>query len=629
MFLRLKIHYTVVTLLLIILLPSCVRDNEEPGGDAMKVTVGDAVPDFILSAPDGKEVLSSSLKGQVYMLNFFDTGCPDCQKVLQVMQQVYDKYHGNVPVLNVPRSQTETEVKAYWSKSGLTMPYYIPRDKDLYYRFATRTIPRTYVVDDGGTVRATFSDAPIADRDTLETLLRQLISKDKNQDGFVGMSLKFKVRTNGSDIDEYHFHNEYIISRLEIWFFNADTKKFFTKATIDRLTSENVYHDISDYDITYLFEGLRLPVGVYDIFTLANYYNDPIEAKDETDFLGRVDSITYKEGIEANISDTGPVMTNRATSLLGVDLLPWANKNYMLSVDLERVMAKLQIGVAQNMFQLKRGERKYADINITNYKLVNLNTRYYLFQHRDSLPTLTDQPTFTLPYHFSDYNDEGEQYVVDPFFYRKLPNKDAAAAAQSYYKSWFGTFTTEDFASMPSANNYGYAYILENTAFKSSQKNGYSPGIVFKAAVSPVFVYLYDFDLKTLKEEYRPEYWPKTIYLYNYNFYGSLQALNVASGLQLDELVPYTDAQLKSYGIKQCKFNMGVYETFYTYWIHHRSNPTDFLGAMQYGIVRNNFYKMVVVGVGGIGNSVIAPDIMRDNYPNSYADVTVDITTNP
>ena len=182
---------------------------------------------------------------------------------------------------------------------------------------------------------------------------------------------------------------------------------------------------------------------------------------------------------------------------------------------------------------------------------------------------------------------------------------------------------------MPSANNYGYAYILENTAFKSSQKNGYSPGIVFKAAVSPVFVYLYDFDLKTLKEEYRPEYWPKTIYLYNYNFYGSLQALNVASGLQLDELVPYTDAQLKSYGIKQCKFNMGVYETFYTYWIHHRSNPTDFLGAMQYGIVRNNFYKMVVVGVGGIGNSVIAPDIMRDNYPNSYADVTVDITTNP
>ena len=95
---------------------------------------------------------------------------------------------------------------------------------------------------------------------------------------------------------------------------------------------------------------------------------------------------------------------------------------------------------------------------------------------------------------------------------------------------------------MPSANNYGYAYILENTAFKSSQKNGYSPGIVFKAAVSPVFVYLYDFDLKTLKEEYRPEYWPKTIYLYNYNFYGSLQALNVASGLQLDDLVPYTDA---------------------------------------------------------------------------------------
>lgn len=593
------------------------------------MTVGDVVPDFILSASDGEEVPSTSLEGQVYMLNFFDTGCPDCQKVLQVMQQVYDKYHGNVPVLNVPRSQTEGEVKSYWSRAGLTMPFYIPRDKDLYYKFATKTIPRTYVVDGSGTVRAAFSDAPTADLTSLETLIQQLLSDVSNGDGLVNMSIKLRLPAGSNDNDEYYFYNEYIISHLDVWLFKADTKEFFTKATISGLTAEYVYREPLNYDITYFFDNFRVPVGIYDIFTIANYPGEPIEAKNEADLLNRIDSITYKEGIEANIPDTGPIMTNRATSLLNVDLLPWANKKYVVSVDMERVMAKLQIGVAQNMFQLKHNERKYADINITNYKLVNLNTRYYLFQHRDSLPTLTDQPMFTLPYHFSDYSEQGEQYVVDPFFYRKLSNREDAVTVGSCYKSWFGTFTTEDFASMPSANNYGYAYILENTAFKSSQKNGYSPGIVFKAAVSPVFVYLYDFDLKALKEEYRPEYWPQTIYLYNYNFYGSLQALNVASGLSLDELLPYTDAQLKTYGIKQCKFNMGVYETFYTYWIHHRNHPTDFMGAMQYGIVRNNFYKMVIVGVGGIGNSVITPDIMRDNYPNSYADMMVDITTNP
>lgn len=589
----------------------------------MKVNVGDQVPAFVLSASDGKEVPSSSLQGQVYILNFFDTGCPDCQKVLPVMQEIYDKYHGNVPVLNVPRNQTGSEVNAYWSSAGLKMPFYIPQDKDLYYKFATRTIPRTYVVDGSGTVKAAFSDAPVADRATLEALLQQLLGETGSRDGNVTLSLKLKVPASGNGIDEYYFHNEYVVSQLEIWFFDAETKKLYTKATVTDLTTEHSYFNIQ-YDITYILQDLRLLAGNYDIFTLANYYNEPIEAEDETDFLNRVDSITYKEGIEANIPDRGPVMTNRATSLLGVDLKPWANKKYVLTVNLERVMAKLQIGVAQNMFQLMHGERKYADINITNYKLVNLFKRYYLFQHRDNLPEFTSQPEFTLPYHFSDYIEEDDQYVVDPLFYRKKPNKEDATAVGDYYRSWFGTFTTEDFASMPSANNFGYAYVLENTAFKTCQKNGYSPGIVFKAAVNPVFVYLYDFDLRTLKVEYRPEYWPKTIYLYNYNFYGSIQAVNVESGLALDELATYTDAQLKAYGIKQCKFNMGVYETFYTYWIRHRNSPANFMGAMEYGIVRNNFYKVVVTGVSGIGNSVITPDILRDNYPNSYADVTLE-----
>ena len=113
----------IVLSLLLLLVTSCVQDHDEPDTSTMKVNVGDQVPDFILSSSDGAEVPSSSLGGQIYVLNFFDTGCPDCREVLQVMQQVYDKYHGNVPVLNVPRSQTMEEVKSYWEKAGLTMPY--------------------------------------------------------------------------------------------------------------------------------------------------------------------------------------------------------------------------------------------------------------------------------------------------------------------------------------------------------------------------------------------------------------------------------------------------------------------------------------------------------------------------
>ena len=47
------------------------------------------------------------------------------------------------------------------------------------------------------------------------------------------------------------------------------------------------------------------------------------------------------------------------------------------------------------------------------------------------------------------------------------------------------------------------------------------------------------------------------------------------------------------------------------------------MGPMEYGIVRNNYYKMVVTGINGIGNSSITPEIMRDNYPNSYSDMII------
>jgi len=612
-------------LLFVVMLTACVNDDDDNNGTTAIVNIGDVVPGFALHGSDGIDVLSSSLDGQPYILNFFDTRCKDCQQVLPVLQKIYDKYKGVVPVLNVPRSQTKDEVQAYWDQEGLSLPFYMASDNNLYYKFATSIVPRTYVVDGSGKVCSAFTDSPTADFETLDTALKQVVGEAAGLDGDVRLSFKVRVPVLGSGYDDYYFHNEYTISRLEAYFFHTETKQFFTKAVITDLTKDDSNYN-TEYDITYLFDNIRLHAGMYDIFLIANYDYGPDEVTDEEEFLNMVDSITYKEGVEANMPERGPIMTNRATALLAVDLIPWIDKDYVLSVEMERVMAKLQIGVMQNTFQLKYNGRKYAEVNITNYKLVNLNRQYYLFQHKDSLVELSGQPQFAMPYNFGDYTEQGEQYVVDPLFYKKTQNTADAALFGNYYRSWFGAFTTEEFAPMPPADSYGYAYVLENTSFKTCQKNGYSPGVVFKAAVTPVYVYLYDAKQRKLVEEYRPEYWPKTIYLYKYNFYESIQAVNMASGLGLDELENYTDAQLKNYGIKQCKFNMGVYETYYTYWIQHRGSIDNPMGPMEYGIVRNNFYKMVITGISGLGNSSITPDVMRNNYPNSYADIIVDFT---
>ena len=154
---------------------ACVNDNAGAGDAESLVGVGDAVPQFSLTATDGSEVSTALLTGQVYILNFFDTRCPDCQEELQVLQRIYETYRDALPMLNVPRSQTNEEVEAYWTKEGLTMPHHVARDKNLYYRFATRVIPRTYVIDGSGKVRGAYSDNPVADFPTLDALLQQLL----------------------------------------------------------------------------------------------------------------------------------------------------------------------------------------------------------------------------------------------------------------------------------------------------------------------------------------------------------------------------------------------------------------------------------------------------------------------
>lgn len=427
------------------------------------------------------------------------------------------------------------------------------------------------------------------------------------------------VASRSSETDDDYFKNEYTISHLELFFFDAETGAFVTRLTINDLTQDEDPPD-KQYDITYISKEHGVRTGVYNIFAVANHDHLPEVINHQDELLNLTDSITYHSGIEANIPEKGPVMTSQPTKLLAIDLRPWADKRYYLSIQMERVLAKLQIGVAQDKFELKHQGHKYADINITNYKLVNLNTRYYLFQHYDSLTQLTDQPQFQLPDHFTPYTGQSNTYVVDPLFYQKIPTRTSTIQLSHYFASWFGNFTTENFASMPAAGSHGYSYILENTTFSTSQKNGYSPGVVFKAAVSPTFVYLYNAKTRTLQEETRPEYWPETLYLYNFNFYGSLHAVYLASSLALDELLTYTDAQLNTYGIKQCKFNMGTYETFYTYWIQHQKDNEP-MSPMNYAIVRNNFYKLTVSGISGLGNSSIQPDILRNNYPNSYVDI--------
>lgn len=591
---------------------------------------GDQIPQFSLETSDGVEVVSHR-EGYPNVITFFNTGCKDCQKELPVLQQLYNEYKDRANFITVSRNEGRESVEAYWKQNGLSMPYCPQQDDALYQKFAEAGVPRIYITNDKGEVFRTFSDAKLPDYATLATTLEAC--EEKVFDACDSVSVRFQLcvpsATTYSDL--YEASNEYVISVLHLYFYDSHTKKFVQHNEVYNLIRREDNKD-EDYDISYISEEIKLDKLDYDIFAIANTETAPPALENEEDFLNQQDS-SYVMGMLPSIPESGPIMSSRADAHLKVNFKKARMNHTTITFNMERALAKLSIGLkdgCSGTFSLTHKGVKYADVNLTNYLLVNLNPYLYYFQHTAKVSDHNVPENYLLPDNYLVQTAGDGRYVIDPLFQFKSSDMAGLPYCQKKYVSYYGDDTGKySFASIPAPGNKGVVYILENCTPKDSQKRGYSTGVVFKAGVQPANnVYLYNKALDALVKEDNSEYWPYTLYFYNFKFYGSIKALNMGATLALDPTReslssnPYSDEELASYGIKQFHFNMGVYETFYTYWIRHDDNHDNSkMGIMEFGVVRNHEYRLRVAGISGLGSSGRNPDPYLDDEPYSYIDV--------
>ena len=150
---------------LCISLSACITEDEEmESGNNLEV--GDRIPSFSVVMNDGSRVEDEDLLGEVSLIVFLNTACKDCQQELPVIQRFYEAF-SQYPLLCISREEGEASVSAYWQKQEFTMPYSAQQDRRVYQLFASHTIPRIYVVDEEGIIRAIFTDNPLASYEDL------------------------------------------------------------------------------------------------------------------------------------------------------------------------------------------------------------------------------------------------------------------------------------------------------------------------------------------------------------------------------------------------------------------------------------------------------------------------------
>lgn len=139
--------------LIFLALLSMVAKAQDESGDLVKV--GQQMPTFTIVHDNGTQMLSSSLKGKVILVNFFATWCPPCQKELaEVQKTLWPKYKDNKDfvLLVIGREHTDTELQKYNEKKGFTFPLYPDKNRTVYGAFAKNLIPRSYLIDRTGKV---------------------------------------------------------------------------------------------------------------------------------------------------------------------------------------------------------------------------------------------------------------------------------------------------------------------------------------------------------------------------------------------------------------------------------------------------------------------------------------------
>ena len=430
----------------------------------------------------------------------------------------------------------------------------------------------------------------------------------------------FRLAPNVSTItrsaeDSYNYvqgtADEYAVNQARIYLFDSPTKLFAKSFLLTKLTRNGTD---ANGNIIYEAEHVGVTPGTYDIFVTANSSRQ-IQAQTEDEFLADIDDQTYVRGLITDISG-GVLMSNRASDNTGIVIEKKTDKSdNVVSITLERTLARLDIAKGSDHFALTdEASRQYATVTLDGYHIVNLAKRCYTFRHTAVL-TAMDEPQWSLNDNFGNVNDVNG-YVVDPYFFSKKIDAAQFSNADKYYENYYGdisnpaAITWTAFSSSASTPQYKTAYCLENCMLMPAQKNGYSTGVVFRAKLEPYNnVYRLAADNTTLELVADAKQYPEVLYYYDYKFYTSPAALAVAVG------TPSVSADnLDIYQARKYEKTDDGYRCYYNYWIRHQDNlnPAT-MGVMEFGVVRNNLYRMLITNVSDLGSPL--PDV-NPNAPD-------------
>lgn len=399
---------------------------------------------------------------------------------------------------------------------------------------------------------------------------------------------------------------EYKVNSLTVYLFDCETKTLKYQQELKNISMVGT----ADKKIQYSADRIEVNEGKYNIFAIANRKAVAEDITNQDNFLNAIDDVTYQEGKITSVPEDGFVMTNRGDANLEVqiDKPTGGNKVTTVTISLERAVAKIEVGQKNEKFPLEDPQgNTYCTITINNFKILNLAKQFYTFRHTAALDELKEPDELN----FGKINGNNE-YVIDPYFFKKTLEgaNDFTNADNFFAQALVDPDINDNWAGMPQAESKSHIYCLENCMFVNAQLNAYSTGVMFKATMDIAKDRVLDEDGNVSTSQ------PAKLFYFNYYFYTSVNAIRKQALNNLPTTITdnSTTEELAKYSIK-CFPKEENYSCYYNYWIKHEDNNSPEMGVMEFGIVRNNIYRLSISTVAGLGSG---EPYIKPEQPDEY-----------
>lgn len=457
--------------------------------------------------------------------------------------------------------------------------------------------------------------------------------------------------------------DEYKVKTANLYLFPGGTGSSFGSAKLKEIISINQFTQMtaSTADaktIVWTSKKTALTPGDYRIYIVVNGTVNGVtdgskNSLTEADFLAK--TTADATGVIAAVPEAGLVMASRSPKSDNMNTLPYIaqtitkDPEQTIAATVERMMGKITVTTGGTSVNSAATANKYTsfsttvtaignitDITLKGYYVVNVRKEGYYFRHVDK------ESTATSPLTEANYGNSSTSlpYVVDPQTYSKTFAATPALAGSyadwylqgsgafglSSFGSFSGSYTAMPGYSSSAAETKVAAYCYENTMLKEKQKNGYTTGIVFKAEITPS---------KMMKASAGSGVEEETtigsiteIFYHSGIFYKDIAALK-AAGVLLEAGTTSSSAatDLKKNDVQCFKKGSvdGKFICYYPYWIKHIPSDDVAEDVMEFGIVRNNVYKVTVTGIQGVGKDGVTEDIITDTETDDPTTVLLNV----